>query len=277
MKNFIILAGASWLVAGCAPKAEKVALKEGTPAFTLAKDLAAVMPALAPDKTTVLVEAKGVTITAAEVIQAIQDNLGTRTAQLKGIDAGQLKNIIEQGAIQLAERKLLLAAAKAQDGRPGRGSRERHAGRIRPGRRRTGFSRGAQEGRKSRSTTSRRASGKPCSSTSTSKASPRPGPRSPRRTSARPTRRRRRRQDRVRAPHPPHDPGQDRPGKGRGRGKRSRTFWRRPRRARISPRWPSSTPKTPAPRKTAASTRTSPAVRWSSRSKTPPSRSPWAS
>jgi parvulin-like peptidyl-prolyl isomerase len=112
MKNIFILAVAmAVLVAGCAPKAEKVALKEGTPAYNLAKDLAAAMPALSPDKTTVLVEAKGATITAAEVIQAIQDNLGARTSQLKGMDAGQLKNIIEQGAIQLAERKLLLAAA----------------------------------------------------------------------------------------------------------------------------------------------------------------------
>jgi parvulin-like peptidyl-prolyl isomerase len=99
------------LVMGCAPKAEKATLKEGTAAFDLAKELSAVIPALAPDKGTVVVEAKGIVITAAEVIQAIQDNRGAQTAQLKGVDAGQLKNIIEQGAIQLAERKLLLAAA----------------------------------------------------------------------------------------------------------------------------------------------------------------------
>jgi len=112
MKNMFVLALLSTLlVSGCAPKAEKVALKEGTPAYTLAKELAAVMPALGPDKVTVLVEAKGLAITAAEVIQAIQDNLGARTAQLKSVDAGQLKSIIEQGATQLAERKILLAAA----------------------------------------------------------------------------------------------------------------------------------------------------------------------
>ena len=112
MKNMFVLALISTLLlAGCAPKAEKVTLKEGTPAYALAKDLAAVMPALGPDKVTLLVEGKGLAITAAEVIQAIQDNLGTRTAELKSVDAGQLKNIIEQGATQLAERKLLLAAA----------------------------------------------------------------------------------------------------------------------------------------------------------------------
>lgn len=112
MKNTIILALLSTLlVAGCAPKAEKVVLKEGTAAFDLAKELAAVMPALAPDKETVVVEAKGIAITAAEVIQAIQDIRGNQAARLKGADAGQLKSIIERGAVQLAERKLLLAAA----------------------------------------------------------------------------------------------------------------------------------------------------------------------
>ncbi len=112
MKNMFALALISTLLlAGCAPKAEKFALKEGSPAYVLAKDLAAIMPALGPDKVTVLAEAKGLAITAAEVIQAIQDNMGTRTAQITSVDAGQLKNIIEQGATQIAERKILLAAA----------------------------------------------------------------------------------------------------------------------------------------------------------------------
>jgi len=97
--------------AACGSKAEKVALKEGTPAFELAKELAAVMPALAPDKGTVLVEAKGLTVTAAEVILTIRNNLGTRADQIKDLDAGQIKEIIERGAVQIGERKLLLAAA----------------------------------------------------------------------------------------------------------------------------------------------------------------------
>ena len=107
----IILAGAL-AASACASKAEKFALKEGTPAFALAKDLAAIIPALGPEMTTVMVKAKDFTITSAEVIQAIRDNLGTRTDGLKQVDAGQLKQILEQGANTLAERKLLLAAAK---------------------------------------------------------------------------------------------------------------------------------------------------------------------
>ena len=77
MKHAMTLILASALAfSGCAQKAEKFALKEGTPAFTLAKDLAAIVPGLGPDKTTVLVETKGFSVTAADVLQAAWDNLG---------------------------------------------------------------------------------------------------------------------------------------------------------------------------------------------------------
>ena len=101
------------LIAGCAPKAEKVALKEGTPAYALAQALAAKIPALGPDKTTVLAEAKGIAVTAAEVLLTMQSNFGRLTDQLKEADAGRLKEIFDRGATQIAERKLLLEAAKA--------------------------------------------------------------------------------------------------------------------------------------------------------------------
>lgn len=97
--------------AACGPKTEKVALKEGTPAYELAKELATVMPALAPGKETVIVQSKQFKVTAAEVILTIRSNLGTRADQLKGLDAGRLKEILERGAVQIGERKLLLAAA----------------------------------------------------------------------------------------------------------------------------------------------------------------------
>jgi parvulin-like peptidyl-prolyl isomerase len=114
MKNVLTVILVSALaLSGCAPKAEKFTLKEGTPAYTLAKDLAAIVPALGPDKSTVLVETKSFVVTAAEVIQAARENLGTRSEQLKTVDAGQMKKIIDQAATSLAERKLLLAAAAA--------------------------------------------------------------------------------------------------------------------------------------------------------------------
>jgi len=98
---------------GCAQKGGQFTLKEGTPAYALAKDLAKVVPALAPDKTTVLVETKGFRVTAAEVIQTAWDNLGKRSEQLKTYDAGQMKTTFDGAATSLAERKLLLAAAAA--------------------------------------------------------------------------------------------------------------------------------------------------------------------
>jgi peptidyl-prolyl cis-trans isomerase C len=101
------------LVAGCAPKAEKVALKEGTPAYALAKELAAKIPVLGPDKATVLAEAKGIAVTAAEVLLTMRNNMGNLTDKLKEADAGRLKEIFDRGATQIVERKLLLAAAKA--------------------------------------------------------------------------------------------------------------------------------------------------------------------
>lgn len=114
MKNALTVILVSALaLSGCGPKTEKIALKKGTPAYTLAADLAKISPALAPDKTTVLVETAKFKVTAAEVIQAARDNLGSRADQLKTADAAQLKNVIDQAATSLAERKLILAAAAA--------------------------------------------------------------------------------------------------------------------------------------------------------------------
>jgi parvulin-like peptidyl-prolyl isomerase len=114
MKKMIIVGALMALVAAgaCAPKAEKAVLKEGTPAYALAQELAKIMPALGPDKTTVIAEAKGIAVTAAEVIQTIRDNRGAQAEQLKSLDAGQLKEILEKGALDIAQRKLLLDAAK---------------------------------------------------------------------------------------------------------------------------------------------------------------------
>ncbi len=101
------------LVIGCTRKVEKTQLKEGTPAYELGKELSKVLPALDPVTTKVLVSAKAFEITTGDVLQAIQDNMGSRAAQLKQMNAAQLKQAIEQSAAQLGERKLLLGAASA--------------------------------------------------------------------------------------------------------------------------------------------------------------------
>jgi len=112
MKKLMVLSSVlAVLAAGCVRKAENVTLKEGTPAYQLAKDLAAKVPSLDPSANNVLVRAKNFEITTTEIIQTIQDNAGSRTAQLKDMDAGQLKSIVERSAVQLGEKKLLLGEA----------------------------------------------------------------------------------------------------------------------------------------------------------------------
>lgn len=110
--NMVIIGLLVVTVASCGSKAEKVSLKEGTPAYVLAKDLSAIIPALAPDKNSMLVKTKGFEVNTAEVIQVLVNNFGNRAQQLKQADAAQLKDIFERAAEQIAERKLLLAEAK---------------------------------------------------------------------------------------------------------------------------------------------------------------------
>ncbi len=111
-KPIVVALSLLLIAAACGSKAEKAALQEGSPAYDLAKELAAVIPALAPDKDTIMVESKEFTVATAEVIQTIRYNLGPKADQLKDFDAGRIKEILERGAIQVGERKLLLAAAR---------------------------------------------------------------------------------------------------------------------------------------------------------------------
>lgn len=113
MKKLIVLLSIlAVLAVGCTKKVENVTLKEGTPAYQLAKDLSVNAPLLDPAANNVLVKAKNFEVTAAEVIQTIQDNVGSRAAQLKDMDAEQLKAIIERSAVQLGEKKLLMGEAR---------------------------------------------------------------------------------------------------------------------------------------------------------------------
>jgi hypothetical protein len=100
------------VTAGCAPKKEPpVKLAEGTPAYQLAKDLAAVVPALDPGKVTVVATCDRFDVTAGEVLQMFFDSMGKQAEGLKSQDAQRIKAVIEQSAIRIGERKLLFAAA----------------------------------------------------------------------------------------------------------------------------------------------------------------------
>ncbi len=115
-KTAVLLLAAALAAASCSPKKiEGTKLAAGTPAYQLAKDIAALVPQYDPDKNAVLITAKGFNVTAGDVIEVIHGTMGSGAAQLKTMSAEQLKMALGRAASQVGERKLLLeAAAKAK-------------------------------------------------------------------------------------------------------------------------------------------------------------------
>lgn len=113
MKNITVLILALTLLAiGCTKQTETFKLTKGTPAYQLALDLSKTLPSLDPENDFVIVSTHGFSVSAAEVTQALHDNMGSQTDQLKGMALDQLEGIIIQNAERMAERKLLLKAAR---------------------------------------------------------------------------------------------------------------------------------------------------------------------
>ena len=113
MKRFIILSLLfTFFVFGCSKGGDEAGFKKGTPAYKLAKELSSILPLLDPEKNTVLISTNAFEVTTGEVIQSIQSSRGKRTDQLKNFDAARLKMIIDENAMQLVERKLLLDGAE---------------------------------------------------------------------------------------------------------------------------------------------------------------------
>jgi parvulin-like peptidyl-prolyl isomerase len=102
------------VTAACSPKkTEGTKLAANTPAYTLAKDLTAVVPIFDPDKNAVLLNAAKFTVTVGDVVEVIQNTMGSAAAGLKDRDVETLKTAVSQTAVQIGERRLLLAAAEA--------------------------------------------------------------------------------------------------------------------------------------------------------------------
>jgi parvulin-like peptidyl-prolyl isomerase len=113
MKKIIIIA---LVLAVCASacsskKAEGTKLGQTAPAYKLAKDLTAVLPIFDPDKNAVLLTAKSFDVTVGDVVAVIYGTMGNASAQLSQMDPARLKTAVAQTAVQIAERRLLLAAA----------------------------------------------------------------------------------------------------------------------------------------------------------------------
>ncbi len=111
MRKFVIFpVVALLLLASCGKKNE--ALKEGTPAYQLAKAIGEKVPAVSPKTNKVLISTNSFKLTTADVIKVIVESSGRRADQLKSFGADRLKSILNQTAENLAEKRLLLQAAK---------------------------------------------------------------------------------------------------------------------------------------------------------------------
>ncbi len=116
MRNIAVLILIVTLLAiGCAKQNKTFKLTQGTPPYQLALDLSETLPSLDPESEFVIVSTHGFSISASEVIQALHDNMGSQTEQLKGMEPAQLEGIIIQNAERIAERKLLLEVASDAD------------------------------------------------------------------------------------------------------------------------------------------------------------------
>ena len=112
MKRFTVFALIPiMLLFGCAKEQKEVILEEGTPEYQLAIDLAGIMPLLEPTANTVFIRTNTFEVTTGEIIRFLLANMGKATEQLKTLDEGRLKSVIDENAIRIAERKLLLAVA----------------------------------------------------------------------------------------------------------------------------------------------------------------------
>jgi parvulin-like peptidyl-prolyl isomerase len=107
---FIILLGVC-LLWNCGKKQELFKLKEGTPAYQLALNISKIIPELDPTKDKVVATTKYFNITAAEVINALQENFGKQTEQLLKLSDQELKKVIMDNTRGLTEKKLVLLAA----------------------------------------------------------------------------------------------------------------------------------------------------------------------
>lgn len=121
MRTRIIVLGLAVLMAAaaCASKKESFGFAEGSAGYTLAKELAATLPALDPETNTVLATSRSFEITAAEVLRTLMDQAGPQVEQLKSMPPERLKLLIGQGAEQIGQRRLLLEASAGAGTVPG--------------------------------------------------------------------------------------------------------------------------------------------------------------
>lgn len=96
----------------CGKKADIVTLEKDTPAYQLGKELSSTLPIIDPDSNRVLLTTNSFHVSAGEVLYLIKSYMGNQTEFLKNMDDQRLKTFIKETTMQLAEKKLLLNAAR---------------------------------------------------------------------------------------------------------------------------------------------------------------------
>ncbi|MFW6140700.1 MAG: peptidylprolyl isomerase [Acidobacteriota bacterium] len=99
----------------CTSTKDEVVLKKGSSTYELAKNLSQIVETLDPDNNKVLISSQNFDITTGEIIQFMEENLGSKTEQLKQMNVENLKEYIQRNASILADRKLILAEAQNSD------------------------------------------------------------------------------------------------------------------------------------------------------------------
>ncbi len=115
-KILAVIISITMLLFACGKKASEVKLEKGTPAYQFAKDLAAKIPDMDPDKNKVLVACKSFDLTVGGLVTEMQAAMGKNMSRFTNMGAEQVKDFIQGNAERFAERQLLLkAAAKAHN------------------------------------------------------------------------------------------------------------------------------------------------------------------
>lgn len=114
-KNTLLIVVSIAIAAACSRSGDDSALAKGSPPYELAKELAAQIPSLDPDKNVVLVLTNEFTVLVKEAFWEVRLNMGENFEVLKTYDVGQIKYLVGYYGQKLAEKKMLLSEAeKAQ-------------------------------------------------------------------------------------------------------------------------------------------------------------------
>lgn len=100
-----------WILS-CGKKTEIIKLDASTPAYELGKQISSVLPIMNPDSNRTLVTTDDFLLSAGEILNTIYSFMGNRAGELQQMTERQLTFFIRQTTKELAEKKLILNAAR---------------------------------------------------------------------------------------------------------------------------------------------------------------------